>query len=94
MSQSDVPRSTAYLERVPKSSARADDDLFAPVDAMWTSVEPALASVRRLLLAGGCVVVAALAGVILALTAPSWTVALPVVAAGGRRRDRVVDDRA
>jgi membrane protein YdbS with pleckstrin-like domain len=74
----DVPRSSAYLERVPKPAARADD-LFAPADATWTSVEPALAAVRRLILGIAVVVVAVAACVVLGLTAPAWTLALPIV---------------
>jgi len=76
-----VPRSSAYLERVPKPAARADNDLFAPADAAWTSVEPALAKVRRVLLAIGCLLGAIVIGVILGIAAPSWTIAVPIVAA-------------
>jgi len=76
-----MPRSSAYLGRVAKPVARADDELFTPADATWTPVEPALATVRRITLTIACVVVAGAAAMILGLTAPAWTILVPVVAA-------------
>jgi len=63
---------------VAKPLARADDDLFAPADAIWTPVEPALAKVRRVVLGISVLVVAVLACIVLWLTAPAWTLALPI----------------
>jgi membrane protein YdbS with pleckstrin-like domain len=64
---------------VPTLSAR--DDLFVPADATWTPVEPALATVRRIVLAITCLLIAVIGGVVLGLAAPAWTIALPIVVA-------------
>jgi membrane protein YdbS with pleckstrin-like domain len=61
---------------VPTPAAR--DDLFVPADATWTSVEPALATVRRIVLAITCLIVGAAGAVVLGLVAPAWTIALPI----------------
>jgi membrane protein YdbS with pleckstrin-like domain len=55
-------------------------ELFRP-EADWKPVEPALATVRRLILGIACGIVAAGVAVVLALVAPSWTNAVPVVVA-------------
>jgi uncharacterized protein len=64
-----------------RSSPASAGDIFAPPGEAWTRVSPTLVAARRLVLCLTVLVLAAIAGLVAALTAPAWVVGVIVLGA-------------